>query len=301
MGYSLRERGVPVINDETCLGCGQCVAICPDQVLRMDGGRPRAGEGMFLGCIACGHCTAVCPTQSISVSGRGARSEDRMELPPSEHRATAEQFAALAVARRSIRRFEKKEVPRNVLDSILETASTAPMGLPPSEIGAVVFPTAATVQAFAEESCKSFEAAAAFLNPVVLALMRPFIGKYQYEGFRTFIRPLMKLLPRMRREGQDVYTYDAPAAVLFHYGPMSDPFDCAIVATYAALAAEAHGLGSCMLGTSVALNQNRAFKLKHGIPRENKTSVTLVLGYPAVKFRWGIRRRLASVRYVEQS
>jgi ferredoxin len=298
MGYSLHEHGMPAVNDETCAGCGQCVAVCPDQVLRMEGDRPRPGEGLLLGCIACGHCTAVCPTQSITVTGRGARSDDRMALPPAERRTTAEQFAALAVARRRIRRFAKQEVPRAVLDSILETAATAPMGLPPSEVGAVVFPSAEAVQAFAEESCKSFASAAAFLNPLVLALMRLFVGKIQYEGFRDFIRPLMKFLPRMRRQGQDLFTYDAPAAILFHYGPTSDPFDCAIVATYAALAAESHGLGSCMLGTSVALNQNRAFKARHGIPPANKISITLVLGYPAVKFRWGIRRRLASVKYV---
>jgi nitroreductase/NAD-dependent dihydropyrimidine dehydrogenase PreA subunit len=298
MGYSLHEHGVPVVDDSTCTGCGQCVAICPDQVLALDGGRPRPGKGLLLGCIACGHCMAVCPTQSITVSGRGARSDDRLELPPPDRRATAEQFAALAAARRSIRRFTPQAVPREVLDQIVETAATAPMGLPPSEVGVVVFPTAEFVQVFAEEACKSFSAAAAFLNPLVLALMRPFVGKVQYEGFRDFIRPLMKMLPEMRRGGRDLFTYDAPAAMLFHYGPASDPFDCAIVATYATLAAESHGLGSCMLGTSVALNQNRQVKEKYGIPRENKVSVALVLGYPAVGFQAGVRRRLATVKYV---
>jgi len=298
MGYSLREHGIPFVDDSTCTGCGQCVEICPDQVLHMENGHPSAGAGLLLGCIACGHCTAVCPTQSITVSGRGARSNDQMALPTPDCRATAEQFAALAAARRSIRQFTRQEVPREILDQIIETSATAPMGLPPSEVGVVVFPRPEQVQIFAEEACKSFDAAAAFLNPLMLALMRPFVGKFQYEGFRDFIRPLMKMLPEMRRAGRDLFTYNAPAAMLFHYGPTSDPFDCAIVATYASLAAESQGLGSCMLGTSVALNQNRRFKAKYGIPQENKISVTLIVGYPAIEFQSGIRRRLASVKYV---
>ena len=72
-----------------------------------------------------------------------------------------------------------------------------------------------------------------------------------------------------------------------------------IAATYAMLAAESLGLGSCMLGTSVALSRNKQFKAKYGVPVENKFSVTLILGYAAVEFHSGVRRRLASIEYVE--
>jgi len=171
------------------------------------------------------------------------------------------------------------------------------MGIPPHEVGIVVFPDRAKVQALAAEACETFERMGRFFRPIVLAMMRPFVGKHQYEAFRDFIRPLLLMLPRARRQGRDVFTYDAPAAMLFHIGPMGDPADCAIVATYAMLAAESLGLGSCMLGTSVALTRDKRLKAKYGIPAENKVGVTLVLGYPAVEFRHGIRRRLASVEY----
>ena len=80
---------------------------------------------------------------------------------------------------------------------------------------------------------------------------------------------------------------------------MGDPADCAIVATYAMLAAESLGLGSCMLGTAAALTQDKPLKAKYGIPPENKVGVALILGYPAVEFRHAVRRRLASVKVME--
>jgi ferredoxin len=297
MGFDLHKRGVPAIDAETCTGCGQCVQICPDEVLTLDRGKARAGTGIFLGCIACGHCMAVCPTGSVRVAGRGIVPDDRIELPPADARAAADALEALVTARRSVRKFTRQEVPREVLERIVRMASTAPMGIPPHEVGLVVFDTPQKIQVFAEESCASFARMGRFLNPLMLALMRPFIGRYQYEAFRDFICPLLKMLPDARSRGRDAFTYHAPAAMLFHVGPMGDPADCAIVATYAMLAAESLGLGSCLLGTSAALTRDKPLKAKYGIPPENKIGVTLILGYPAVQFRHAIRRRLASVTY----
>lgn len=299
MGFGFKELGSPAVNEDSCTGCGQCVKICPDEVLALENGKPRAGVGKFLHCIACGHCMAVCPTGSIGVSGRGMRPDDRIDLPPVERRATADQVEALLTARRSIRRFTPQEVPREMLEQIVRVASTAPMGIPPHEVGAVVFCNRREVQAFSEDACTAFARMGRFFNPLVLAIMRPFIGKFQYEAFRDFISPLLRMLPEVRKQGHDKFTYDAPAAMLFHVGPMGDAADCAIVATYAMLAIESLGLGSCMLGTTVALTQDKRLKAKVGIPVENKVGVALVLGYPAAKFRHAIRRRLASVKYME--
>jgi nitroreductase len=114
---------------------------------------------------------------------------------------------------------------------------------------------------------------------------------------RDFVRPLLKTLVAERSKGVDCFAYDAPVAFLFHHGPMADPADCSIAATYAMLAAETFGLGSCMLGTTVGLTHAKPFKTKYGIPPKNKVGLALVLGYPAEKFKKGVRRRLASVKF----
>jgi nitroreductase/NAD-dependent dihydropyrimidine dehydrogenase PreA subunit len=299
MGFDFHEAGQPAIDAVTCTGCGQCVKICPDEVLTLKGGKAQPGKGIFLGCIACGQCVAACPTESITVTGRGMAANDRIPLPPPEARADGDSLEALMTARRSVRKFKEQEIPRDVLERIVRMASTAPMGIPPHEVGVVAFDDRRKVRQFSADCCASFERMGKFLSPLMLALMRPFIGRAQYGVFRDFIRPLLKYLPEMRRQGRDSFTYDAPAALLFHCGPMADQADCAIVATYAMLAAESLGLGSCMLGTTAALTQDKKTKENLGIPRENKVGVALVVGYPAVTFRGAVRRRLAEVRFVE--
>lgn len=55
----------PVVNESRCIGCGDCVAVCPTNCLAMAAGRPwmpRPGD-----CIACGACEAVCPTEAIQL------------------------------------------------------------------------------------------------------------------------------------------------------------------------------------------------------------------------------------------
>jgi ferredoxin len=297
MGFDLREKACPVIDSITCTRCGACVKACPDRVLTLQDGRPASGPGEFLGCIACGHCICVCPTGSITVSGRGMRPNDVFELPPAFQRATADQLDALLAARRSVRRFEKREIDRGLIDRILEMTSTAPMGIPPTEVGVVVFHGADRVQALAADACDAFRRMAWFFSPIMLTVMRPFIGKENYLAMRDFVKPLLRTLVKKRSEGEDCFTYDAPAALLFHHGPTADPADCGIAATYAMLAGESLGLGSCMLGTAVGLTHAKPFKAKYGVPPKNKFGVALVLGYSAEKFCHGVRRRLASVKF----
>lgn len=297
MGFDLREKGVPTVDEATCVGCGLCVTACPDGVFVLEDGKARPGSGEFMGCIACGHCVAVCPGESITVAGRGMTSDDAIELPPAFHRATADQLEALLQARRSIRRFGTQEIDRPTLDRILEMTATAPMGIPPHDVGVIVFHGRDRVQAFAEDACAAFQSMGWFFSPVMLGLMRPFLGKEAYQAMRDFVKPLLEALVQKRKEGEDLFTYNAPAALLFHHGPMADPADCHIATTYAMLAAESLGLGSCMLGTTAGLNSAKSFKNKYGIPSKDKIGLALVLGYPAESFRRGVRRRLASVKF----
>lgn len=297
MGLEFAEKGNVTVDPDLCAGCGECVTICPERLLSLEDGRARPGAGQFMGCIACGHCMAVCPTGAVSVRGRGLDPADRMDLPGTGLRATAEQLEALLVSRRSVRIFGERDVDREVLVRIVEMTSTAPVGIPPHEVGVVIFHGREKVRAFAEEAGVRFARTAKLFNPLVLALLRPFVGKAQHAVLRDFVRPLLRMIVEERARGRDVFAYDAPAGLLFHHSPFADPADGVIAASYSMLAAESLGLGSCLLGTTVALGRHRDFKDRYGIPREHRIGLGLVLGYPAVEFRGGIRRRLASVRF----
>jgi len=61
------EIPVPGFVYALCTGCGDCVAVCPEQALLMDEKkRPRLRVG--IDCSYCGLCEETCPTGAIFLS-----------------------------------------------------------------------------------------------------------------------------------------------------------------------------------------------------------------------------------------
>ena len=50
------------INQELCIGCGQCVKDCISHRLSLENGKAAISKE----CIYCGHCTAICPVGAVS-------------------------------------------------------------------------------------------------------------------------------------------------------------------------------------------------------------------------------------------
>ena len=63
---------IPVINEETCLGCGKCERICPVACIEKitDEGEPAKLVPNPHLCLGCGVCTRNCPNQSIMLVRR---------------------------------------------------------------------------------------------------------------------------------------------------------------------------------------------------------------------------------------
>jgi hypothetical protein len=132
----------------------------------------------------------VCPNDSIRVTGRGLSPSDLVPLPPSDAQITADALAALMLARRSIRRFGEQDVAPELLERIVAMAQTAPMGIPPWDVGCVVVRGRQQVQALASEIVKGYAGFQRIFRPWVLTLLRPFLGRTASERFRTFLLPL---------------------------------------------------------------------------------------------------------------
>jgi len=294
-----REPGAVAVNQQTCKQCGRCVGICAAEVLEMRDGRVTVKDDSPFGCIACGHCMMVCPQGSITVTGRGISPDDLLPLPGREQQATPEALAALMQARRSVRRFSDQEVAPEVLDSIIEMAASAPMGIPPWDVGCVVVRGRRQVQRLADEIIKGYERFLRIFRPWVLGLMRPIVRRATYEQFRCFIRPLAETLVDHHRRGGDALFYNAPAVMIFHHSPYAGPEDATIACTYAMLAAESFGLGTTMIGSAPPIMQrDKALLRAYGIPECNSPALVLILGHPAATFKRAIRRRFASVNCV---
>jgi ferredoxin len=291
-----REAGTVRIDEDACSECGQCAEICPSEVLSLEGGRSRIRDDSPLGCIACGHCMMVCPEGSITVTGRGISPEDLRPLPPEGQRANADGLAALLLARRSVRRFKRREVEPQILDRVVEMAASGPMGIPPWDVGCVIVSGRERVRELAGHIVRGYEGLLRIFRPWVLAVMRPLMGRARNEQYRHLIRPLAESYVRAHRLGKDHLFWDAPAVMVFHRSPYADEADATIACTYAMLAAESLGLGSTIIGGAApVLRRNVELCRKLGVPAGNEPILTLILGYPAAGFKRTVRRRFTSV------
>ncbi len=294
-----KEAGNISLIAEKCDGCGLCVSVCSDQCLALTNGKVSTTASSHFGCIGCGHCMAVCPGGAIAVHGREISPDDIFPLPPQETDATYNNLLPLLQRRRSTRRFKNREVSPEITGLILNAAMTAPMGLPPSDVNVLVLDSREKNHAFAKDYCEFLKSMKWLVSGWFLALMRPFWGKASDEMFRGFIRPLFKTYTGGMDEGVNNVTYDAPLAMYFYGSPYCDPADPIVAATYAMIAGESLGLGTCMLGAIHPMIQKGKkagqFREKHGIRFPSREGVFVIFGYPEIKYKKGIRRSFASI------
>ncbi len=299
-----KEPAKITIDHEKCNGCGLCVEVCKDFSIVMKEGKAHVSGKPFFGCIACGHCMAICPKDAIKIEGRFTSEADLFPLPEKEKAAGYESILALYQRRRSIREFRDKPVEKEMIDKVLDAAMTAPMGLPPSDVGVVVLGSKEKVRQFAKDYCTYLEKIKFFVSKGFLAIMRPFWGKAGDEMFRGFLRPLVHGYIRSMKAGNNFVTYDAPVAMYFYGSPYCDPADPIIAATYAMIAAESLGLGTCMLGGVHPFIQKgksaKLFREKYGIKFTSREGLIVIMGYPAVKYQKGIKRTFANVHHLNQ-
>ncbi len=291
------EAGHPVIDRATCTVCGECAEICPGGVLVKGDGEIRVDPASAFGCIACGQCMMACPTGAVTVTGRKLSPADVVDLPAADRRADFDQLEALLLSRRSIRRFREDAVPREAIDKVIRAAATAPMGIPPWEVGVAVFHGRDKVRGLSWDVADAYERILKFFEGPLGRLFRMTMKKTARQQFDSFLLPLGRILVEGKKKGVDYVLYDAPAALLFHSSPYSDGADAHIACTYAMVAAEAMGLGSCMIGCAPGvLERRKDLMRKHGLPEGHTPKIVLLLGYPAVRFRKGIRRPFLSVK-----
>jgi nitroreductase/NAD-dependent dihydropyrimidine dehydrogenase PreA subunit len=292
------ENGRITFLYERCNSCGLCVKICKDFSLKMENGKPVVSDRPVFGCIACGQCMAVCATKAIEISGREMSATDLIDLSGFKNAADYDQLKNLMVSRRSIRDFKDQAVNEDLIEKIIAAAVSSPMGLSPSDVSLVVIKGKDKVREFSSEVIDYFRKISwLFTFPMIWAWR--LTGKESYKLIKSFAKPLVMFFADPKAKYGNYLLYDAPLAMYFLASPYSDPADPYIPATYAMLAAESLGLGSCMIGSIHPTIQYGAKKLKRkwNIPAKSLAGIVVIFGYPKYIFKSGIRRTFAEITF----
>ncbi len=285
-----------LIDHERCTACGVCVDVCSGYPLYLENDQLKVDQTRGFGCIACGACVAVCPRDAIRILGRDLSPADVFRIPPGSQRADYDQLKALMLSRRSTRFYQPQEVDDDIIQKILDAASTAPMGIPPSELGVCVFQSRQAVQELRSFLTGEMAKWRPMFSPFWITLMRPFIGKENASMFKDFIAPAIEIYTSVEPGGRDWFFYDAPLAMYFYGNIFNDPADPVIAATYAMLAGEALGLGTCMLGfPGYVFQYSSQSRKKYHLPHKIQPGLMVIFGYPAYQNRNAIRRRFREV------
>lgn len=297
-----KEKAKVSIDPNNCNGCGACVAVCKDFGIKIIDHKATVVEDSVFGCLACGHCMMVCPTGVIAVEGRTLAPTQLVELPEAAKAASFDALYALLQRRRSIREFKDIPVETEKINQILDAAQTAPSGLPPSDVHVLVLENKQQVRAFARDFSAYLKTIRWMSSQWFLQLMRPFLKRSTSEMMNNFVKPVFDLYVDDMDRGQNWINYDAPVALYFYGSPYSDPADPLIAATYAMLAAEALGLGTCMLGAIHPFLQHgkkaRLFREKWGIKHPSHEGLVVIVGYSAVHYQKGVKRSFADIHRI---
>ena len=301
----MKGAEVPIIDRVTCTGCGVCIDICPDRILRED----QSGKAEVNGerCMVCGHCYAVCPVDAVRLDGLTHAWEitTPASLDGSDPTAPVNlaNLAELMRARRSCRKYKDEAVAISVLRDLVEFGKTAPSGTNSQGWQFLVLPDRQDVVKLGEATADFYrELNRKAANPIYRLIGRLLGGDALGRYYQQYYPTIEQGLREWDEASADRLFHGAPAAIIVAADDGSScPAEDALLATQnILLAAEAMGLGTCLIGFVVeALKRDKriATLLRLG-PGERVYSV-IACGYPDVRFRRPAGRKVVQPRIVK--
>jgi len=268
------------IDQEKCNRDGICAAECPGRIIRMDkeSGYPKPSADFEEICLACGHCVAVCPTGALSLDWLGPENcraiRKELEVTPEQ----AEQFLS---GRRSIRTFKEKQVPRPVLEKLLQIACSAPSAKNRQPWHWTVVQDRGEVRRLAG---------------MVVEWVRQVIKSAPKEAEEMGLHRVVASWD----DGYDRICRGAPHVIVVH-ADRNWPFsaeDCTLAISLLDLYAAGLGLGVCWAGYFYrAINAYPRLFAALGLPPDHLAYGAVMIGYPKFKYRLIPRRNLPRINW----
>ena len=291
------------IDHTTCNKCGLCSKICP---IRVFDNKKREIPDIQNNdeCVLCGQCLCACPTNSINHSGF-----DKLNFKGinNKHALNADLAFDFLSQRRSLRNY-RKEIPSiELLTKIVSIAGYAPSS-PHHRVGwirnAVVVTGFDNMKVVSDISADYMEKLIKMLGSWYMKLA----AKYDDRAKAGLgIVPSFENSLREYKQGNDLITYNSPAAIFLHapINSSTPQVDCDAACLQIQLYAEANGLGTCWNGIiqgaaagDYIKNFNKMSEFLK-IPHGHKCYAAMTIGFPSVKFH-SIPERKTEITWINK-
>lgn len=299
----MNQTVTTIIDRDKCIGCGECVRVCPSETITLEDGLATVTGTESLGC---GHCLAVCPTEAITVRALDreayrletvGRTEDYIK--PGDY--DAGRLVALMRSRRSCRTYLDEPVGEDLLADLVKIGATAPSGTNCQMWTFTVLPTRAEVVALAERINEFFSKLNRMAEKAWLRLGLKLIGKPELADYhKNYYQTVNRAMTEYKETGRERLFHGAPALIVIGAKPgASCPAEDALLAAQnIILAAHALGLGTCLIGFAVeAMKNDPAIKEFIGLAADERVHAVLALGRPDEKYLRQTGRKKVEINF----
>jgi nitroreductase/NAD-dependent dihydropyrimidine dehydrogenase PreA subunit len=275
------------IDDDKCVGCGECVTDCIRNLFSQDDpdAVPTFAD-LLNSCAGCGHCVAVCPAGAIEYEY-----DTDAHAIPAPARVPYDAMLSHMASNRSVRRYRDESVSPAQIEAVLEAMRYAPSAGNRRKWSFIVITARSEIRYLAERVLRTAVSIRRMTAPLT-----PFLKGSEVATLRG--------IDRWRRDfeqGKDQVLFDAPCLIILHSPPFAAcaAADAGIALTQGILAAHSLGLGACWNGfLMTTLRFRPRLRKRLGIPRGERVWGAFTMGHPAVRYHAAPPRDKLRVRWV---
>ncbi len=242
------------IDYEKCTNCQQCYYAC-SKFFKRD---KELNKIVFTDphhlCDSCGRCVAMCKSDAIIYENLGELLEFEEVQNPSKliSYGTMHKFMS---AKRSIRGYKKKKVPKRILKKILDTMKYAPTGANIRTLQCTIISDDDKIKKLSE------------------IVMDAIISSGNPSYSQNFIKA--------KKHGIDTIFYNAPHIMIIHSNNPGDSMNATIALTYGMLCAQSLGLGTCWIGLAHGVLASSKEIREKIVGIHGNVWGVIIIGYPA--------------------